>query len=232
MARKKAKYEVEQEVENFEQEQEEIKGVKSQKLSEEQCRVVDALHTYPLTFVSGTWGTGKTYACISGAIRLLKAKKVSKIVVTRPFIPDKGLGALPGSIEEKLTFEMQPILDNFHEIIGQNETDRMIKEGILKLQYNGKIKGITVQDAVFICDETQDMDYTDFLQLLTRLGTKSKMICTLSVEQIHKSITESCFYDLSLLKDCGFVGWVELVQNHRHGIINDVVNYIKSKRGD
>ncbi|MEN6294216.1 MAG: PhoH family protein, partial [Methanobacterium sp.] len=130
-----------------------------------------------------------------------------------------------------LTFEMQPILDNFHEILNQNEVEKMMKEGTLKLQYNGKIKGITVQDAVFICDETQDMDYTDFLQLLTRLGKNSKMICTLSAEQIHKSIgRDSCYYVLDCLKEYEKVGWVDLIQNHRHGIINEIVEFVKTKR--
>lgn len=231
MARKKAKYEeYEQEVEQ-EVEVQEVRA-KRCKLNDEQLKVLDSLYDHPLTFVNGIWGTGKTFSCIYAAIKLLKEKKVSKIVVTRPFIPDKGLGALPGSIEEKLTFEMQPILDNFHEILTQTEVERMMKEGTLKLQYNGKIKGITVQNAVFICDETQDMDYVDFLQLLTRLGKDSKMICTLSVDQIHKSIgKDSCYYTLECLKDYNKVGWIDLVQNHRHGIINDVVDYIKKAKG-
>ena len=217
----------------FDVEQEiQIVKTKKHRLTEEQLKVIDSLYEYPITFVNGTWGTGKTFSCIYGAIQLLKDKKVSKIVVTRPFIPDKGLGALPGSIEEKLIFEMQPILDNFYEIITQNEVEKMMKEGTLKLQYNGKIKGITVQDAVFVCDETQDMDYTDFLQLLTRLGKNSKMICTLSSDQIHRSIAQnSCYYILDCLREYQKVGWVDLIQNHRHGIIRDIVDYIKDMKG-
>lgn len=193
---------------------------------------LDGDHLFLLEDLTVTHNTGKTFSCIYAAVKLLKEKKVSKIVVTRPFIPDKGLGALPGSIEEKLTFEMQPILDNFHEILTQSEVERMMKEGTIKLQYNGKIKGITVQNAVFICDETQDMDYVDFLQLLTRLGKDSKMICTLSVDQIHKSIgSDSCYYILECLRDYNKVGWVDLVENHRHGIINDIVDYVKKNKG-
>lgn len=193
---------------------------------------LDGDHLFLLEDLTVTHNTGKTFSCIYAAVKLLKEKKVSKIVVTRPFIPDKGLGALPGSIEEKLTFEMQPILDNFHEILTHSEVEKMMKEGTIKLQYNGKIKGITVQNAVFICDETQDMDYVDFLQLLTRLGKDSKMICTLSVDQIHKSIgQDSCYYTLDCLREYNKVGWVDLVENHRHGIINDIVDYVKKAKG-
>ena len=135
------------------------------------------------------------------------------------------------SAAEKINFEMQPILDNFYELIGQNETEKLISDGIIKLQYSGKVKGITVQDAIFLCDETQDNTWQDFIRLLTRLGSRSKMICTLSKEQIHDFIgDDSCYYDLLWLKDSGLVGWSQLIQNHRHGLINQIIDFVEEKR--
>lgn len=199
-------------------------------LDERQKQVVEAFYKYDLVIVEGKWASGKTMASVATAIKAHRKREFDKMTVTRPFIPDKGLGALPGEIESKLTFEMQPILDNYYECQGKEQTDKMLKDGTIKLQYNGKVKGLTVKSSVFLCDETQDLSYPQFLELLTRLGKDSKMICTISKEQIHSSIgKESCYYKLKHLKDSGIVGWVELEANHRHGIINDVIDYIEQK---
>ena len=201
-----------------------------QELSEEQKLIVDAFYNFPVVFVEGKWGSGKTYGCVATAVKAMRKRDFNKIVITRPFIADKALGALPGEIADKLTFEMQPILDNFHEAQGKETTEKMIKDGTLKLQYNGKVKGLTMKSAIFLCDETQDLNYEQFIELLTRLGKDSKMICTLSKEQIHKTIgKESCYFKLQKLKESGLVGWVELKSNHRHGIINEIIDFIEKE---
>lgn len=197
-------------------------------LSEEQKKVVEAFYNYPIVIIEGLWGSGKTFSAVATAIKSMRKREFNKIVITRPFIADKGLGALPGEIESKLTFEMQPILDNFHEAQGKETTDKMIKDGTLKMQYNGKVKGLTMKNCSFLCDETQDLTWEQFKELLTRLGKDSKMICTLSKEQIHKTIgSDSCYYTLRRLKDSGLVGWVNLESNHRHSIINEIIDFLE-----
>jgi len=227
MPRKKTKPSEDQEFHEVPKPQKE-KGIK---LNKEQQQALETINAFDVTFIEGKWGCGKTMLAVYAAIQHLKRGFCEKIVVTRPFIADKGLGALPGSASEKINFEMQPILDNFYELIGQNETEKLISDGIIKLQYSGKVKGITVQDAIFLCDETQDNTWQDFIRLLTRLGSRSKMICTLSKEQIHDFIgDDSCYYDLLWLKDSGLVGWSQLVQNHRHGLINQIIDFVEEKR--
>lgn len=197
-------------------------------LNEEQKKVVENFYNYDVIFVEGLWGSGKTFASVASAIKSFRKKEVDRIVVSRPFIPDKGLGALPGELESKLMFEMQPIVDNFYSLQGKEETDKMLKDGTLVFQYNGKIKGMTLSSCVFLVDELQDATYPQFMELLTRLGKDSKMISTLSKEQIHHSIGKnSCYYKLEKLKYSGIVGWNELTSNHRHDIINKIIEYIK-----
>ena len=113
-----------------------------QDLNEEQKKVIENYYNYDVTFVEGLWGSGKTFACVAAAIKSFRKKEVDKIVITRPFIVDKGLGALPGEVNDKLLFEMQPIIDNFYTLQGKEETDKMMKDGTLAFQYNGKIKGM------------------------------------------------------------------------------------------
>ena len=201
-----------------------------QDLNEEQKKVIENYYNYDVTFVEGLWGSGKTFACVAAAIKSFRKKEVDKIVITRPFIVDKGLGALPGEVNDKLLFEMQPIIDNFYTLQGKEETDKMMKEGTLAFQYNGKIKGMTLSSCVFIVDELQDATYPQFMELLTRLGKDSKMISTLSSEQIHSSIGDkSCYFKLKNLKYIGIVVCNELSSNHRHEVINKIIDYLKDK---
>ena len=201
-----------------------------QDLNEEQKKVIENYYNYDVTFVEGLWGSGKTFVCVAAAIKSFRKKEVDKIVITRPFIVDKGLGALPGEVNDKLLFEMQPIIDNFYTLQGKEETDKMMKEGTLAFQYNGKIKGMTLSSCVFIVDELQDATYTQFMELLTRLGKDSKMISTLSSEQIHSSIGDkSCYFKLKNLEYSGIVGWNVLSSNHRHEVINKIIDYLKDK---
>ena len=177
-----------------------------------------------------THNSGKTFACVAAAIKSFRKKEINKIVITRPFIVDKGLGALPGEVNDKLLFEMQPIIDNFYTLQGKEETDKMMKDGTLVFQYNGKIKGMTLSSCIFIVDELQDATYAQFMELLTRLGKDSKMISTLSKEQIHPSIGDkSCYFKLKHLEYSGIVGWNALSSNHRHEVINKIIDYLKDK---
>lgn len=191
---------------------------------------IDGDNLFLLEDFTVTHNSGKTFACVAAAIKSFRKKEVDKIVITRPFIVDKGLGALPGEVNDKLLFEMQPIIDNFYTLQGKEETDKMMKEGTLAFQYNGKIKGMTLSSCVFIVDELQDATYPQFMELLTRLGKDSKMISTLSSEQIHSSIGDkSCYFKLKNLKYSGIVGWNELSSNHRHEVINKIIDYLKDK---
>lgn len=195
-------------------------------LSGEQKKVTELIYQYDVVFCEGIWGTGKTISAVATAIKCFRKKEFDEIVITRPFIADK-LGALPGGILEKLYLEMQPILDNFNKCQSKVATERMLKEDEIKVQYNGKVKGNTFSKAICICDETQDLTHAEFVEMLTRLGKDSKIIFTISKEQIHKSIgKDSCYHTIKKLKDSGVVGWVELTENHRNPIITKITDFL------
>lgn len=196
-------------------------------LNDEQKKVTELIYQYDVVFVEGLWGTGKTLSSVATALKCFRKKEFDEIIITRPFIADK-LGALPGGILEKLYLEMQPILDNFNKCQSKVATEKMLKEDFIKVQYNGKVKGNTFSKAICICDETTDLTTSEFTEMLTRLGKDSKIIFTLSKEQIHKSIgKDSCYYTIQKLRDSGLVGWIELKENHRNSIITKITDFLK-----
>lgn len=195
-------------------------------LNEEQKEVTRLIYQYDVVFVEGLWGTGKTLSSVATALKCFRKKEFDEIIITRPFIADK-LGALPGGMLDKLYLEMQPILDNFNKCQTKTTTEKMLKDDLIKVQYNGKVKGNTFSKAICICDEATDLTTSEFTEMLTRLGKDSKIIFTLSKEQIHKSIgKDSCYYTIKKLRESNLVGWIELTENHRNPIITEITEYL------
>ena len=91
------------------------------------------------------------------------------------------------------------------------------------------MKGNTFSSAIVVCDETQDLTTPEFIEILTRLGKDSKILFTISKEQIHKTIgKDSCYNYIKKLRDSGIVGWIELTKNHRNDIITKITDYLKN----
>jgi phosphate starvation-inducible protein PhoH and related proteins len=72
-------------------------------MNERQAEYLEALKRNPQIIVMGPAGTGKTYIAATYAADQLRAKKISKIILTRPNVPaGRSLGFFPGSLEEKI----------------------------------------------------------------------------------------------------------------------------------
>ena len=68
-----------------------------------QKKYVDLMKKKTITFGVGPAGTGKTYLAVAIAVNEFKAKKVEKIILTRPAVEaGEKLGFLPGDLQEKV----------------------------------------------------------------------------------------------------------------------------------
>jgi len=68
-----------------------------------QKHYVDAIDENTITFGIGPAGTGKTYLAMAKAVAALQAKKVNRIILTRPAVEaGEKLGFLPGTLTEKI----------------------------------------------------------------------------------------------------------------------------------
>ncbi len=71
-------------------------------LNANQADYLDALRSSPQVIVLGPAGTGKTWIAATHAADLYRARRVHKIILTRPNVPcGRSLGFFPGSLEEK-----------------------------------------------------------------------------------------------------------------------------------
>ena len=83
----------------------------------------------PIVLCTGPAGTGKTMIACREAISSYKAKKINKIIITRPTITvEENIGFLPGTVEDKLYPFMVPIYDYFLEYYTKEQITILINK--------------------------------------------------------------------------------------------------------
>ena len=135
-----------------------------------------------IMFISGPAGSTKTYMSVYAALRHLSAQDCLDMLYVRTVIEsgDKGLGALPGNIEEKINPYMAPLEDKLIEMLPKSTTDRreLIETGRIQAMPINYLRGANWRDKVVVADEAQNFTFKELVTLITRLGEGSKLfIC-------------------------------------------------------
>ena len=150
-----------------------------------QKRYVDAIDVNTITFGIGPAGTGKTYLAVAKAVQSLQAKKVTRIVLTRPAVEaGERLGFLPGTLSEKIDPYLRPLYDALHDMLDPDSIPRLITSGTIEIAPLAYMRGRTLNDAFIILDEAQNTTPEQMKMFLTRLGFGSTMVVTGDVTQV------------------------------------------------
>jgi len=193
-----------------------------------QKRYVDAIEDHTITFGIGPAGTGKTYLAMAKAVSALQAKKVNRIVLTRPAVEaGEHLGFLPGTLNEKIDPYLRPLFDALHDMIDIETIPRMMQSGIIEVAPLAYMRGRTLNDAFIILDEAQNTTPEQMKMFLTRLGFGSKMVITGDVTQIDLPNGQHSGLRVvrDILKDIDDIAFLELTAEDvvRHRLIGDIV---------
>ncbi len=138
-----------------------------------------------VVFGIGPAGTGKTYLAVAAALKELQDKNVEKIILTRPAVEaGEALGFLPGDLQEKLLPYLRPLYDAMYDMLGAEETMKLIERGVIEIAPLAYMRGRTLANAFVILDEAQNTTIEQMMMFLTRLGENSRMIITGDVTQI------------------------------------------------
>ena len=136
---------------------------------------IDALERFPLVLASGPAGCGKTFLGVACAVKALKSRQVSRIILTRPAIEaGERLGFLPGDIEEKVDPYMRPIYDALQILLGRDVFDRYYEKGIIEVSPLAFMRGRNLDDSFVLLDEAQNTTPEQMKMFLTRLGINCK----------------------------------------------------------
>lgn len=150
-----------------------------------QYRYLQAIKKNELVFGIGPAGTGKTYLAVAMAVRALKEKQISKIILTRPAIEaGERLGFLPGDLQDKVDPYLRPLYDALLEFLGQETHQKYMEKGVIEVAPLAYMRGRTLNDAFIILDEAQNTTPEQMKMFLTRFGFGSKAIVTGDITQI------------------------------------------------
>jgi phosphate starvation-inducible protein PhoH and related proteins len=150
-----------------------------------QRALVAAIAANTLSFAIGPAGTGKTFLAIVMAVRALKNREVSRIVLSRPAVEaGEKLGFLPGDFKEKVDPYLRPLYDALQELLENGATEKYLERGTIEVAPLAYMRGRTLSDAFVILDEAQNATHEQLKMFLTRLGANSKMVVTADDTQI------------------------------------------------
>jgi phosphate starvation-inducible PhoH-like protein len=190
---------------------------------------VDAIQRHTLTIGIGPAGTGKTYLAIVMALRALKDRNVSRVILSRPAVEaGESLGFLPGDLREKVDPYMRPLFDALNDLLDEGITNRYIDRGTLEVAPLAYMRGRTLSEAFVILDEAQNATADQLKMFLTRLGSGSKMVVVGDATQVDlpiggRSGLRDAARRLGGIED---VGIVELGERDivRHTLVSQIVH--------
>ena len=150
-----------------------------------QRQYLEAIDKHEMVFGVGPAGTGKTYLAMAQAVSSLLAKKVSRIVLTRPAVEaGEKLGFLPGDLQEKVNPYLRPLYDALYDMLEADKVERLLERGTIEVAPLAFMRGRTLSDAFVILDEAQNTTSEQMKMFLTRLGFGSKAVITGDITQI------------------------------------------------
>jgi phosphate starvation-inducible protein PhoH and related proteins len=191
-------------------------------LTDEQRAYVNSIFDNQLTIVNAKSGTGKTTLAVACAKLLGKP-----LIYTFSPVEEGSLGFTPGTVEEKESKYIQPLLDALIEIredprfaIKSEKNPDLINEGAwITAKSHTFVRGTNIKDSTLIIDEAQNFTRGELKKILTRCHDSTKVIMIGHVEQI----------DLKDPKKSGFAPYIEHFQDESYCRIIELTHNFRGR---
>ena len=149
-----------------------------------QRQYIQAVRNHDLTFCIGPAGTGKTYLAAVLAVQALLANQYERLILTRPAVEaGEKLGFLPGDLQQKVDPYLRPLYDALYEFIEPEKITNLMERGVIEIAPLAYMRGRTLNHAFVILDEAQNTTPAQMKMVLTRLGSRSRMVVTGDITQ-------------------------------------------------
>lgn len=200
-------------------------------LNEEQKEAKRLIIENQIVIITGQAGSGKSLVCAQTALDFLNKKQIDKILNTRALIEvGKTMGFMPGGLKEKFDPYMEAFVENLYKCYDKNVINKFIEEGKLQAMPVQFIRGKTIDD-ILIVEEAQNLTKNEMLAILTRLGKTGKIVINGDNEQQDTSDSYNGLkYAIELSKHIDGIKWIKLKENHRSGLVGDILDYEYNKK--
>jgi predicted ribonuclease YlaK len=136
-------------------------------------------------FLYGPAGTGKTFVILYNAIKEVLDPKTNYncIYIVRSLMPTRSIAFMPGDEQDKSSLYQVPydnMLRLMFKLSSEEQFDMMYEE--LKKQGNvaflstSFLRGITLDNAIVLVDECQNLNFHELDTIMTRVGQGSKIM--------------------------------------------------------
>ncbi len=129
----------------------------------------------------GLAGTGKTFLSLYLGLEsvLQRDSLQSNVVIVRSVVPTRDIGFLPGDQNDKTKIYEAPYKGICSELFGRDDSYEILRHHkIVNFLTTSFIRGITINNAVIVIDEMQNLTGHELDSVFTRLGENCRlMIC-------------------------------------------------------
>ena len=198
-------------------------------------------------FLYGAAGTGKTFITLYLALQeaLRNETPYDCVYIVRSAVPTREIGFLPGDEEDKTALFQVPYQNMVKFMFEQpNEQafnilyDRLKNQGSMMFLTTSFLRGITLDNAIIIVDEAQNLTFHELDTIITRVGMDSKiMFCgDFFQTDLQKSVEkEGIKHFMSILRGMDSFATIEFTLGDivRSGMVKEyLISKIKREQSD
>ena len=136
-------------------------------------------------FLYGPAGTGKTFVILYNAIKEVLDPKINYncIYIVRSLMPTRSIAFMPGDEQDKSSLYQVPY-DNMLRLMFKLSSEEQFEMMYEELKKQGNVaflstsflRGITLDNAIVLVDECQNLNFHELDTIMTRVGQDSKIM--------------------------------------------------------
>ena len=154
-------------------------------ITDNQKRLFDSYKEGKHIIAYGAAGTGKTFITLYNALKdvLSENTPYDKIYIVRSLVATREIGFLPGDHEDKSSYYQIPY-KNMVKYMFQMPSDadfemlygNLRSQETIKFWSTSFLRGTTLDDAIIIVDEFQNLNFHELDSIITRVGENTKIV--------------------------------------------------------